>query len=424
MAKQTLIRWIDLLKEAHYLSRHEHFKIFIISDSSSPEQVPPLLKEYFPYFDTEKTLKDFSLADLLFGKYRFGGHPGKKNLSFYEKLKRIIVRTFYTNYEKTAAIWNLVDLIFLPSEKKNLFTPSAHVVDIYKMHLPDFRVKELSSYSSSSRNFLIYLLALLSRRHFTDKENGLTVFANMADPWLLKAYKLLHPNKTVYLRFHDGLEHMTETKKFPAFRNMLHKLINKQIIQGAESYYEPDAKFLDITYRPNAVNGNTMQQVNYNYRNFIYTFIGAYKSIDDQSRLDDLKQVREKLHYLYSNTLKYINEYIIFVQDFDRERITYPQYLKLIGQSEMIVDMYRIATDEGLSFRISEALLLERKIITNRMIVLKYDFYDPSRFFVIGHDSLERLEEFIQGRFKPLPLEIRKRYDCSYWWENACISDH
>lgn len=419
MAKQTFIRWFGLLTRKQDSPHHRKFKVFIISDSSSPEQVPPLLKKYFPLFETGKTLKNFSLVELLSGKYKFSGHPNKKNLSFTEKIKRGIVRIFYTNYGKVAAIWNLVDLIFLPSAPRNFFTPSAHVVDIYKTHLSGFSVKELSSYLNPSRNFIIFLLALISRRHFIDKEDGLTVFANMASPWLLMAYKFLHPNKSVYLRFHDGLEHMTERKNFLKFRKSLHQLIDKKIIQGAESYYEPDAEFLGITYRPNAVNSNVMQKVNYNYRKFIYTFIGAYKSVDDQSRLHDLNRIREQLHYLYPEIRKYINEYIIFVQDFDKERIIYSQYLKLVGESEIIIDMYRLTTDEGLSFRISEALLLGRKIITNRLIVLNYDFYDPSRFFVIGHDLIDRLEEFIKGEFKPLSPEIRKRYDCSYWWKNT-----
>ena len=80
--------------------------------------------------------------------------------------------------------------------------------------------------------------------------------------------------------------------------------------------------------------------------------------------------------------------------------------------------MYRVTADEGFSFRIPEALLLERKIITNRSIVLKCDFYDPSRFFVIGYDSPNRLEEFIKGDFKALCPEIKNRYDCRTWWQS------
>ena len=87
----------------------------------------------------------------------------------------------------------------------------------------------------------------------------------------------------------------------------------------------------------------------------------------------------------------------------------------MIGRSEIMVDMYRIDPGEGLSFRIPEALLLGRKVITNRLMVLDCDFYDPSRFFVIGHDSPGRLEAFLKGDFRPLSPEIRKRYDSREW---------
>ncbi len=119
---------------------------------------------------------------------------------------------------------------------------------------------------------------------------------------------------------------------------------------------------------------------------------------------------------LYPSAIQYINEYIISLDLMETRMIPYPVYLDIIGQSEIVVDMYRVAADEGFSYRISEALLLERKIITNRRLVLESDFYDPSRIFVIGYDSLERLGEFVQNRFKPLPSEIRKRYDCRSWW--------
>lgn len=417
MAKQTLLRWIALLKKPRDPLPLSDFDIFIISDRQSPKEVAPLLKQYFTNLITNKTLKDFSLSQLLLGSLHFAGHPSKRNLSFYEKLKRIIVRNFFVNYEKATSVWNLVDSIFLSYSKNTLFTPSEHIVDIYKTHFPDYTVKELSSYSSKTRNFLIYILALISRKKFQDCKDGVTVFFNMVNPILLKAYRLLHPKKTVYIRFHDGLEHITTRNNFLKLKEMLHTLIKKNIIQGAESYYEPDANFLDILYRPNAVNSKVIQNVNYNFRNYFYTFIGSYKSDKDQSRLDDLQKIRERLCFFYPSASKYINEYVIAANDFNKERISYSEYLNLVGQSEIVIDMYRLHPDEGLSFRIFEALQLGRKVITNRLIILEYDFYDPSRFFLIGYDSLERLEEFIKSDFRHLSDKIRNRYDCSNWWE-------
>ena len=95
MAKETLLRWIALLKKPQDSLSQNDFNVFVISDCQSPNEVSPLLKQYFPNFIINKKLKDFSLWQLIFGSLHFAGHPSKKNLSFYEKLKRIIVRVFF-----------------------------------------------------------------------------------------------------------------------------------------------------------------------------------------------------------------------------------------------------------------------------------------------------------------------------------------
>lgn len=414
MAKQTLIRWLSLLKDRPYIFKPSDLDIHVISDCQSEEFSPPLLRKYFPKIDTKKTLKDFSFYDIFFRSVRFAGRPDKKNLSSRDRFKRTLIRFFHNDYERTANIWNLVDTVFLPSSRNSMFISSAHIVDMFRVHFPDFDVFELSGHTNSFRNMVIYMLALVSRSRFTEDSEGITIFANLANPFLLKAYKLLHPNKKVFLRFHDRIDQIAKRTSTEKLRKTLQKLREKNIIHEAESYYEADANLLNISYRPNAVNSEVMRKVDNNSRHYFYTFIGTYKSKLDHSRLNSLKKIRERLCVLYPSALQYINEHIMV--DLNNERIDYTNYLKIVGLSEIIVDMYRIAPDEGLSFRIPEALLLERKIITNRLIVLECDFYHPSRFFVIGHDSLDRLKEFVESDFRPLPPEVRNRYDCRNWW--------
>ena len=419
MAIQTFIRWLQLFKKTSTTVTHiqkNKARIFLISGYYSPELIPPLLRKYFSEIDTTKTLRDFSVSDIFFQSFRFAGRPAKENLSQKERFKRTLIRYFHSDYERTANIWNLVDLVFSPSPDKCMFIPSAHIVEMFTIHFPNFQVYELSGHTNSVRNRFIYTLAHLSHKRFCDYSQGTVVFANLADAFLLKAYKLLHPNKIIYVRFHDCLDQIAKKKDPEKIRRILNQLIKSRIIQSAETYYEPDAKLLDICYRPNAVNMDVIDKVNINARYYFYTFVGTYKNRSDHSRLNDLQEIRQYLYDLYPSIQRYINEYII--GDFNNERITYPEYLKLIGQSEIIIDMYRVTADEGFSFRIPEALLLERKIITNRSIVLKCDFYDPSRFFVIGYDSPNRLEEFIKGDFKPLSPEIKNRYDCRTWWQS------
>lgn len=412
---QTILRWLYLYRNNDNLKPNDAFEVFVISGGYTKDKLPGILKKYFLHLDISKKVKDFTFRELLFGSLRFAGHPPRKNLNRIDKIKRILIRCFHVNYEKKAEIWNLVDTIFLPSDGRNIYLPGQHVIDIYQAHLPEYKVSELKSYFSPYCNFLIYVLALFSSKRFQDTKGGICVFANMISPSLLKAYKLVHPKKDIVVRFHDHIAFVRETPV--KVRKILEDLIEKKIIMAAESYSESDAKLLNITYRPNAVNPDTLKRVDYDFRDHLYTFIGAYKSIEDKSRLNDLDEIRNRLRAVFKGSSEYINEYMVNVNNFDNERISYDEYLEIIGKSEIIVDMYRIDPYEGFSFRIPEALMLNRKVITNRLVILKYDFYDPSRFFIIGYDSIERLEEFVKGHFKPLLKETADDYDCRNWWK-------
>lgn len=415
MLIQTVIRWLQLYRNGD-TSKNNLFDVFVISGSYTKDTLPLVLKKYFSRLDISKTIKDFTFRDLFFGSLHFAGHPSRKNLAGTDKIKRALIRTFFVNYEKAAEIWNLVDTIFLPSDDRNIYLPGQHVIDIYKTHLPDYEINDLRSYSSPLRNFLIYILAVVSSGRFREEKGGVTVFANNISPSLLKAYKVLHPKKSVIIRFHDRLSFVSDN---PAkVKKILDKLIRKNIIAGAESYSESEARLLGIQYRPNAVNADVLERVNYAYRDHLYTFIGAYKSVEDKSRLDDLETIRNRLGSIFRRSSDYINEHMVNVNNFDNERISYEDYLEMIGKTEIIVDMFRLDPYEGFSFRIPEALMLNRKVITNRLIILECEFYDPSRFFIIGHDSIDRLEEFVKSDYKPLPGEISDRYDCRNWWKN------
>ena len=133
--------------------------------------------------------------------------------------------------------------------------------------------------------------------------------------------------------------------------------------------------------------------------------------------MDDLKIIRNKLGAIFKNSSIYINEYVVGQGSPANKAVSYDEYLDITGKSEMIVDIYRVDPDEGFSFHIPEALLLQRKVIINRLMISKCDFYDPSRFFIIGYDSIDRLEEFVNCVYKAIGSEIMNRYDCCNWWK-------
>ena len=80
----------------------------------------------------------------------------------------------------------------------------------------------------------------------------------------------------------------------------------------------------------------------------------------------------------------------------------YEEYLNLIGTSRAVIDLWRLDTNEGYSFRISEAFALRTKIITNRQGITCEPFYDSSRIFVFQEENEVDPEEIKRFLFSSL----------------------
>lgn len=93
----------------------------------------------------------------------------------------------------------------------------------------------------------------------------------------------------------------------------------------------------------------------------------------------------------------------------DTEIMSYEKYLTLVGESRAVIDLWRLAPDEGYSFRISEAFALHTKVITNRTCILNKPFYDDTRLFVFSeatHIEPEIIKRFLVSPMKPVEESI------------------
>lgn len=90
--------------------------------------------------------------------------------------------------------------------------------------------------------------------------------------------------------------------------------------------------------------------------------------------------------------------------DIENKIISYEDYLKLVGSSNAVIDLWRLSPDEGYSFRIPEALALNTKIITNRPGIIREPFYDESRILFFSKDkpfSEAEVTKFLSVPFIP-----------------------
>lgn len=87
-----------------------------------------------------------------------------------------------------------------------------------------------------------------------------------------------------------------------------------------------------------------------------------------------------------------------------------------VKSSKALLDL-KLKEHNGLSFRFFEALKYEKKLITDNPDVKNYDFYRQENIFIIGEDSEENLNNFIENPYQEIPAEIKNKYSFESWFK-------
>ena len=376
-----------------------------------------LINKFYQNIKQYSTLDEITWKQILFRRIRFVSAPNKSLASTTNKYwKYRFIKWFCLPISNRDMVNFFVFELFIFENFPNIIiTPAQHVAEIYAIHLPHFKV--IKSFSNIHTSSLLLLLKL-SGSVFVNRAPGITVFTNPINETIIKAYKKLHPNKKIILRFHDkldlgGLDCTTKQN----IKNLIDNLIRQKIINEVESYYLDDAKYLNCRYRPNGVNPLFMKSIAPQYRTSLVYFLGATPPKSDtikKMRLQDFEQIRQKILEIYPGIPKWIS--INQIAGKDSKWLSYTDYAKRSSKSEIFVDLFRVDQNEGFSYRIPEALFLNRKIITNRIAIKNEIFYDKNRIFIIGIDPLDRLQTFFESPIKPLSDSVLKFYDSTLWW--------
>lgn len=88
--------------------------------------------------------------------------------------------------------------------------------------------------------------------------------------------------------------------------------------------------------------------------------------------------------------------------------------IRIMNDSRALLDIAQPKQD-GLSFRIFEAMILEKKIITTNQSITNYDFYKPTNIFIWQNETTIPPKEFFTSPYSPVPDEIIKRYSLENW---------
>ena len=98
------------------------------------------------------------------------------------------------------------------------------------------------------------------------------------------------------------------------------------------------------------------------------------------------------------------------------KNLVYPEALQTdFENSKIFLDLIR-KDHNGLSFRIFEALAMQKKIITTNKSIREYDFYNPNNILVLDENTTITINpDFLTTPYEPLSDEIYHKYTVENW---------
>ncbi|WP_370897561.1 glycosyltransferase family protein [Chryseobacterium gossypii] len=82
--------------------------------------------------------------------------------------------------------------------------------------------------------------------------------------------------------------------------------------------------------------------------------------------------------------------------------------------SKALLDLTR-ENQYGLSFRVFEAMALEKKIITDNDAIKSYDFYNPNNILVLNSSCSNLEKDFFDRPYEKIPEDIYYKYTLDNW---------
>lgn len=132
----------------------------------------------------------------------------------------------------------------------------------------------------------------------------------------------------------------------------------------------------------------------------------------DKGRLDTILYYKRILESCGLTTYFHIcadRSFMRFKKRIYRGVLPYKEYLNLMKSSRAILNIAR-EDQEAITQRELEAVFDNVKCITTNKGIKDWELFDPSRFFVLGEDSIEALNDFMKMPFNPVPENELTQY--------------
>tara|TARA_R110000868_G_scaffold332387_1_gene593420 strand:+ start:6040 stop:7002 length:963 start_codon:yes stop_codon:yes gene_type:complete len=284
---------------------------------------------------------------------------------------------------------------------------SAHNVDLTYINIDAIPFAYKNNFSRVS-NFFLKLFSLRSlkeknRTNFIyEKIKGDTLFDQILiirpDMLEREALVLLRKNSIKMSSFlFDGIENFKNQKKTLSFFDTIYSYDKKDV----EKYkFEFLTNYIYDDFIEKKKNSTQIFAItSYDKRFYFLEKLANY--LDDKEVSFQFIVKKDKI-FPHKN-IKIINDYL-----------SISEVKKLIETSQVLVDIQK-ENQYGLSFRIFEALGYEKKLITNNIDIVNYDFYDENNILVVSEDNIEIPSSFFETEYSKIDPNIINKYKMTNW---------
>ncbi|PXY43699.1 hypothetical protein [Flavobacterium hydrophilum] len=189
-------------------------------------------------------------------------------------------------------------------------------------------------------------------------------------------------------------------------------LINNNIFNKTFTFDKKDAQNHNLLFLSNYIHlEKSLLKKNIKYKVLSISSIDErYPVINSIVDYLDERKIKHKTIFLGKRKPKKLRKSV----EFTKTKMTQSEIQKKIEHSEIILDILR-ENQTGLSFRIFDALALDKKIITTNESIKEYDFYNPNNILVIEPDNISIPDSFLNSAYEIVPEEIYQKYTLNNW---------
>lgn len=131
----------------------------------------------------------------------------------------------------------------------------------------------------------------------------------------------------------------------------------------------------------------------------------------DKGRAKDVLRIQKEFERMGLRTDFHISpdrSFLIFWKRYYKKIMPYSRYLDMVSKSKAILSILPKG-QKSITMREMECIFQEKKCITNNKNIKFFEHYDPSRYFILGEDSITKVKDFLELPFRPVKeKDLRK----------------